>query len=251
VSDPATYEQTMGPDGGYEAAVRARDAGKLRHIGVSIHRDLPTMRRAIDSGAFEALMLAYSVLDPEGSGELLPAAQAAGLGTVVMKPLSGGQLTGPPGPDGQPVAPDPVVAGALRWVLSNPHVTTVIPGMISAQQVEENVAAVERGPLSEAERREVIATVGALRKSYRYGQECLRCGYCQPCPEGIDAPAIFRAADMARDYPDELKNLGRELYEAQQYTAEHCVECRECVERCPVGIDIPQRLREAAEFFGQ
>jgi len=249
VSDPATYEAVMAPGGAFEALLRAREQGKVRHTAISIHRDLATMQRAIDSGAFEVLMAAYSAVDPEGAGTLLPVATAAGLGTVIMKPLSGGQLASPPGPEGRPISPDPVVEGALRWVVSNPNVSSVIPGMVSAQQVEDNVAAVEKGPLSEAERQELIRAVGDLGKAYRYGQVCLRCGYCRPCPQGIDAPAIFRAADMAREYPDDLKHMGRDLYERQAYTADHCLECRQCVERCPAGLDIPQRLREVADLF--
>ena len=249
VSDAATYEAVMGQGGAVEALARAKEQGKVRHTAISIHRDLATMRRAIESGAFSVLMAACSVLDPEGAGALLPVAAGAGMGTVIMKPLSGGQLASPPGPEGQPISPDPVAGRALRWVVSNPNVSSVIPGMISARQVEDNVAAVEQGPLSEAERQELVRVVGELRKAYRYGQLCLRCGYCQPCPQGIDAPAIFRAADMAREYPDNLRHMGRDLYERQAYTADQCVECRKCVERCPAGLDIPKRLREVAEIF--
>lgn len=250
VSDGETYEQVMGPGGGYEAAARAKEQGKVGHIGASIHRDLVTMRRAIKSGVFEVLMVAHSAIDQEGSGALLPLAGDYNVGTVVMKPLSGGQLVSPPGPNGLPVSPDPVVPGALRWIISNPRVDTVIPGMVSAEQVEENVAAVARGPLSVAEGEEVVGIVGALRKSFRYGQTCLRCGYCQPCPNEIDVPSVFRAADMAREYPDDLKHMGRELYAAQAKTADDCEECRRCMERCPAQIDIPRRLREVAAFFG-
>jgi len=251
VSSPDCYAEVTAPSGALEGALEAKRQGKTRHVAVSVHRDLATMRHVIDHPAFEALMAAYNVLDPEGVGALLPDAIAAGMGTVVMKPLSGGQLVSPPGPNGTPLSPDPVVDGALRWVISNPHVSTVIPGMINAQQVEDNVAAVARGPLAADERQEVLATVGALGKAYRYGQECLRCGYCQPCPNGINIPELFRAAAMARDYPDELKHMGRDLYEAQQYHAEHCDECRTCVERCPAGIDVPQRLREVAQRFAE
>jgi predicted aldo/keto reductase-like oxidoreductase len=249
VSDPGTRTQVLAPGGALEGALRAKEQGKVRHIAVSIHRDLETMRLCIDDPRFEVLMPAYNVLDPEGAGALLPRAAAANMGVVVMKPLSGGQLVSPPGPQGQPLSPDPVVASALRWVITNPHVSTVIPGMINAQQVEDNVAAVEQGPLSEAERQEAIATVAALGKAYRYGQQCLRCGYCQPCPNEIDIPAIFRAESMARDYPDPLKHLGRELYEAQAHTAADCEECGRCVEKCPVGLDIPRRLRDVAQLF--
>ena len=249
VSNATTREQVFAARGAVEGAQQAKEQGKVRHVGVSVHRDLETMRRCIESGAFEVLMAACSVLDPEGSGALLPVAASQGVGTVVMKPLSGGQLASPPLADGRPLSPDPVVGGALRWVAYAPGVTTVIPGMIDAQQVEDNVAAVERGPLSDPERAELVATLGDLRKAYRYGQECLRCGYCQPCPQGIDAPEIFRAYDMAANYPDDLKPMGRALYEAQQYDAEHCVECEQCLEKCPAAIDIPRRLREVAAFF--
>jgi uncharacterized protein len=249
VSDAETYEQVMGPGGGYEASAKARDEGKVGHIGVSIHRDLATVRRAIESGAFEVLMLACSVIDPEGSGAFLPLAREHHVGTVAMKPLSGGQLVSPPGPSGLPLSPDPVVAGALRWLLSNPHVDTIIPGMASAQEVADNVAAAERGALSDAERAELLGIVASLKKSYRYGQTCLRCGYCQPCPNGINVPAIFQALDEAREYPDNLKHLGRELYAAQERTAADCEECGRCMEHCPAKLDIPKRLREVAAFL--
>jgi len=249
VSDAETYEQAMGPGGGYEAAVRAKEQGKVGHIGVSIHRDLATMRRTIESGAFEVLMAAVSAIDPEGSAALLPLAAQHDIGTVVMKPLSGGQLVSPPGPSGLPLSPDPVVSGALRWVISNPDVDTIIPGMVSARQVEENVASVERGALSDPERAEVIDVVASLKKSYRYGQTCLRCGYCQPCPNGINIPAIFQAADEAREYPNNLKHMGRDLYAAQERTAADCEECGRCMEHCPAKLDIPKRLREVAQFF--
>jgi len=249
VSDAETYEHVMGPGGGYAAAAKAREQGKVGHIGVSIHRDLATMRRAVESRAFEVLMAAVSPIDQEGAAALLPLARQHGLGTVIMKPLSGGQLVSPPGPGGLPLSPDPVVCGALRWVLSNPDADTVIPGMVSAQQVADNVAAAERGPLSDAERAEVVRTVADLKKSYRYGQTCLRCGYCQPCPNGINIPAIFQAADEAREYPDNLKRMGRDLYAAQERTAADCEECGRCMERCPAKLNIPTRLREVADFF--
>ncbi len=249
VSDAETYEQVMGPGGGYEAAAKAKEQGKVGHVGVSIHRDLATMRRAIESGAFEVLMAAHAVIDPEGSGALLPLAAQHGVGTVIMKPLSGGQLVCPPGPGGLPPAPDPVVGGALRWLISNPHVDTIIPGMVSARQVEDNLAAVAKGPLAEGERAELVRTVADLKKSYRYGQTCLRCGYCQPCPNGINVPAIFQAADEAREYPDNLKHMGRDLYAAQERTAADCEECGHCMVHCPAKLDIPKRLREVARLF--
>ena len=249
VSTPEAYEQVMAPGGALEGARTAKGQGKVRHIAVSVHRDLETMGRTIDCGCFEALMPAYSVIDSEHTEAMLARARDAGMGTVIMKALSGGGLVSPPRPDGSPVSPDPVVAGALRWVISNPCVSSVIPGMISAAQVEQNVAAAEKGSLSDEERQELIGLVGRLKKSYRYGQTCLHCDYCQPCPQGINISAVFRAADMAQNYPPGLRHVGGELFRDQKDDLDSCTQCRTCMKRCPAGIAIPDRLADVAELF--
>lgn len=249
VSTAEAYEQVMAPGGALEGAQAAKRQGKARHIAVSVHRDLETMRRTIDCGCFEALMPAYSVIDSEHTEAMLTRAHGAGMGTVIMKALSGGGLVSPPRPDGSPLSPDPVVAGGLRWVISNPCVSSVIPGMISAAQVEQNVAAAEKGRLSAEEREELVGLVGRLKKSYRYGQTCLHCDYCQPCPQGINISAVFRAADIAQNYPPELRHMGEALFREQEAKADNCTQCRTCVKRCPVGIAIPERLADAAQRF--
>ena len=151
VSTREVWEQVRAPGGAYEAALRAREQGKILHIGVTIHRELQVMREAIESGLFETIMLCYNALDSENVGtEILPMARAAGMGTIIMKPLSGGQLCPPserrmPGLGG----PDAIVAGALRFVLQNPNVDCAIPGMQNVLEVDENVALAESfAPLS-------------------------------------------------------------------------------------------------------
>lgn len=246
------WEQISAPDGAIAAGRKALQQGKTRHFGITIHRDWAVMRAAIQSGVFESIMVAYSALDSEGVGaQILPLAAEHDLGVIVMKGLSGGQLAQPletrvPGLGG----PDAVVAGALRFVLGGPAVTTVIPGMTCVREVEENVA-VGAGfaPLTEKELEELRRLIGGRQKAYRYGQVCLRCGYCLPCPQGINIPEVLRAADMKRDYPDELKPMGDALWESLEVHPEECVECRRCVEKCPGGVDIPAKLREAAAQF--
>ena len=91
VSDMDTYEKVMAPGGALEGAKKAKAQGKIHHIGITIHRDLDTMRAAIQSDEFETIMLAYSVLDQEGVGvEIIPMAKERNMGIVNMKPLSGG-----------------------------------------------------------------------------------------------------------------------------------------------------------------
>ena len=134
-------------------------------------------------------------------------------------------------------------------MISNPCVSSVVPGMVSAAQVEENVAAAEEGALSDEERRQLIGLVGRLKKAYRYGQTCLHCDYCQPCPQGINISAVFRAADMAQNYPAGLRHMGEELYRAQEGKPDSCTQCRTCAKRCPAGIAVPERLADVAELF--
>lgn len=252
VSTWSQWEQITSPDGAVAAGHKALEQGKILHLGITIHRDWRVMRAAIESGLFESIMLAYSPLDAEGVGaEILPLAKEHDLGVIVMKGLSGGQLAQPletrqPGFGGA----DAVVAGSLRFILSNPAVTTVIPGMTCVREVEENVAVGAHFiPLTEDERTQLLRLIGGQHKSYRYGQVCLRCGYCLPCPQGINIPEVFRAADMKRDYPEELKSMGDALWESLQAYPEDCVECRQCVQRCPGGLDIPAKLKEAAQQF--
>ena len=106
-------------------------------------------------------------------------------------------------------------------------------------------------PLSDEERGDLIEAIGGLGREFRYGQSCLRCGYCQPCPQGIRIPHVFRAYDMLKEYPDHLKWMARELYASLDVTPEACENCRRCVEECPAGLEVPERLKEAAAAFAR
>ncbi|HID10448.1 MAG TPA: hypothetical protein EYP17_04000 [Candidatus Latescibacteria bacterium] len=99
--------------------------------------------------------------------------------------------------------------------------------------MEENIPVADMPPLSEEEKDALVRKIGSLGKAFRYGQRCLRCRYCQPCPQGIVIPEVFRAWDMCRDYPGDFKYLGLELYRGLDVKPDACVECRECVEKCP------------------
>jgi predicted aldo/keto reductase-like oxidoreductase len=249
VSDGETYKKVMAPGGALEGAKRAKSQGKIDHIGITIHRDLNTMRSAITSGEFETIMLAYSSLDQEGvEEEILPMAKAHNMGVVIMKPLSGGLLCLPE-PERKGLDRDPIATGSLRYVTSNENVTLAIPGMQKMWEVEENVPIGDMPAMTEEEKTELIESMGAMKKEYRYGQVCLRCGYCQPCPQGVVAPTIFRALDMYRSYPENLRYLGAELYMSLEIKADECVECEQCLEKCPAGLNIPEMLKEAVNIF--
>jgi len=251
VSDREQYEKVMGPGGALQAAKWAKRQGLVDHIGITIHRDLDVMRDAIESGEFETIMVAYSIIDQEGVGEeILPLAKEAGMGVIVMKPLSGGALVSPRSSENEVVGNDPIVRLNLRHIISQDAVSTVIPGMMRMEEVDENCSVGEEiSPLSEEERAELLRLIGSTGISFRYGQRCLRCGYCQPCPSGINIPQVFKALDQYQGYPDNLKYIGIRTYQALEVKPDACVECRECVEKCPGGLDIPERLKEAQRIL--
>lgn len=251
VSTKKDYNKVMANNGALNALKRARREGLIGHIGITIHRDLDVMRMAIESGEFETIMLAYNPLDPEGVGRegILKLAKEHNMGVIIMKPLSGGQLVTTETELGQRLGNDPIVRASLRYILSNQYVDTVIPGMRRIEELEENVLVADMSPLSEEEKKELFRLIGKLRKSYRYGQVCLRCGYCMPCPKGILIPEVFRAYDIYVGYPEEVKDLGLRIYASLEVKPTECIECRTCVSRCPVGIDIPARLKEVAKVM--
>lgn len=252
VSAPEAWEQVTAPGGALEAAREAQQDGRVRHVGITIHRSLDVMRRAVESGEFETIMLCYNPVDSERVAPILPLARERGMGTIIMKALSGGRIAYPQeAREAGLGGPDALVAGSLRWVLSDPSVDVVIPGMQAVHEVEENVALADPfTPLSEAERRELVERMGRRRCALRYDQQCLRCGYCLPCPNEINIPEVFRAAQMAAGYPDNLKHMGFDLYEELEPQADACVECGACVEKCPAGLDIPALLKQAHELLG-
>lgn len=251
VSDEEVYTKVMGKGGALEAARKAQEQGMADHVGVTIHRAHSVMRKAILSGEFETIMLAYSPLDQEGvEKEIIPMAHEHDMGVIIMKPLSGGLLVGPDVDSKTEPERDPVVFGSLWYIISNSGVSSVIPGMRSAREVEENVQVGEMTrPMNEEEIKELRYEIGKLGLEFRYGQVCLRCGYCQPCPEGILIPEVFRAYDMYKGYPDNLKHMGLDLYKSLPVSPEKCVECGECEEKCPANLPIRERLKMVAQTF--
>jgi len=251
VSHEETWQGVMGENGALKAQHKALEEGTVKHAGITIHRALDVMRKAIASGEFETILLAYSPIDSENVANILPLAKEQDMGTIIMKALSGGQMVYPKearkaGLGGA----DALVAGALRWVLSDPNVDCVIPGMQAVHEVEENAALADPFvPLTDEERKELVGLLGEFGGQYRYDQRCLRCGYCQPCPQGVNIPVIFQAASIVRGYPDDLKHIGYEMYQALEVGAQACVECEECLEKCPARLPIPEMLKEARELL--
>ncbi len=227
--------------GGLEELQKAQQKGEITHIGISIHNNLSMMRQAIESGVFSVLMVAYSALDEDRlTANLLPLAASGGVGLVAMKPLAGGRLGNIPSrgwnkPLFHGEAPAQI---ALRYVLSNPNICCAIPGMMAANELEENLRVGKKArELSAEEIKEFMAYAAEAGKGF-----CRNCGYCLPCPEGIPIPDIFRYENYFRQYG--LKDWAREQYGVLAFNAQACSDCGTCVEKCPYGVPIPSGLEK-------
>ncbi len=239
---------------------KARADGRIGYLGFSFHDDLSVFKTIVDAyQGWDFCQIQYNYIDQEyqAGKKGLQYAAARGLGVVIMEPLRGGRLVDPPAqvqklwnsvPGGRSPA-----EWALQWLWDQPEVSLVLSGMSTLEQVEENAASASRsgiGSLSEDEL-DLVATVKKTYESFAL-IPCTRCGYCIPCPEGVDIPRILHlyndglmfdkmdrsAADYIRFVPDENK-------------ADLCVVCGECQEKCPQDIAIPDWLDKIHQEFIQ
>ena len=226
--------------GGLETLEKAKREGKIREIGISIHNSVTMMRKAIESGVFSALMVAYSAFDEDHlAADLLPTAHKAGIGLIAMKPLAGGKLGERPSfLNGKKCIHEESLAQvSLRYVLSNPNITCAIPGMVRIHELKENLQ-VGRHPrkIKGEELKKLMEYVGEAGRGF-----CRNCGYCIPCPEGIPIPDIFRFESYYDRY--DLKEWAREQYRSLVVNASACSQCEQCLELCPYGVLIPEQLK--------
>lgn len=231
--------------GGLEALEKAKEQGKVFQIGISIHQSISMMKKAVDSGIFSTLMVAYSAIDEDRlTVDLIPFAHKKRMGVIAMKPLAGGKLAEPlRGWNQQYFRGESPAQISLRYILTNPHVTCAIPGMTNLKELEENVKVGEDlRNLTSEEIGVFMNWVGEVGKGF-----CRNCGYCLPCPEGIPIPDIFRFESYYERYG--MKRWAVEQYRLLPVKAEACSSCEECLERCPYGVSIPEHLKEIHRRF--
>ena len=225
VGDLEQLERILSPGGAYEALSRAREAGKIRWIGVTGH-SRPVLFKAVETGLFDTVQLPFNPIEDEWEQDVLPAARAAGLGTIGMKPVAGGAIRNIP--------------AAIRFSLTR-GIDVSIPGMDAAEQVDDNTSAAEGlAPLSDEEL-EMLE-----REKELWGNRfCRRCAYCMPCPEGLNIPFLLLIDAYYTRY--ELEGWAKERLAALPKGYGDCTACGECLERCPYNLPIPDMMSEAWE----
>ena len=222
-------EQVTAEGGALEALLAARDAGKIGHIGITLH-SVDLFKMALDLPWVETVMFPYNIVETQGE-ELIAQCAQRNVGFICMKPLAGGAIED--------------AATAMRFIASNPAVTVVIPGMAEIAEITQNASAISNtAPLTEEE----LATVADIRE--RLGTNfCRRCNYCAPCAAGINIPAMFLFEGYYSRY--DLKEWAVSRYTSLPKTASDCIGCGACEARCPYDLPIRQMLKSVAEVMGK
>jgi predicted aldo/keto reductase-like oxidoreductase len=254
-----------------EKMEEARKQGRIRHIGFSFHDTLPVFKEIIDYYHWDMAQIQYNYMDTgiQATTDGLIYAHNKGIAVVIMEPVRGGTLANPPaealdimkssGFDRTPVD------WALQFCWNRPEIAVVLSGMGSRQMVDENCASADRsgiGSLS-AEEEEVIARLVEVYRS-QILVPCTACEYCMPCPAGVNIPQNFSILNyfskersrmirwiVKRGYKRLTGSREKLDKENPNGNASLCVNCGQCLEKCPQQINIPEELVKTHAILGK
>lgn len=239
---------------------RAKASGKIKYAGFSFHGHVADFKTIVDDYDWEFCQIQYNYLDEfhQAGREGLEYAAAQNLGLIIMEGLRGGNLGIPEPPSEIAALWDSAekkrtpVEWALRWIWDHPEVAVVLSGMNEESHIEENlIIAGEAVPGSLDEReKDIVHQVSATYKKLMK-VNCTGCEYCKPCPEGVNIPAAFEVFNKLHLF----KNVAEAKFMyaircsgifsgGEVEFASRCVQCGECIEKCPQQIDIPTVLDE-------
>ena len=244
-----TFDEKIVPMNLIAEAQKLKEEGLIRHISFSFHDSPEALKHIIDNGeGLESVLLQYNLLD-RANEEMIQYAASKGLGVVVMGPVGGGRLAAPT-ELAQKLGADAVNTYelAFKFVLGNPGVCCALSGMQNIDMVEKNaaVAALEN-PMSEEEWKRISDSLENLKKfSELY---CTGCGYCQPCPKGINIPKIFQAYTYLNVYG--LTELAKNTWNGYLTNEKNpgvspaeCVNCGYCERKCPQHLKVRELLKK-------
>lgn len=231
VHNPSAKDlDTVTSEGGaLEALFEAREAGKIGHIGITLH-SIELFEKALELDWVETVMFPYNIVETQGE-ELIARCAQKNIGFICMKPLAGGAIDD--------------AHLAMRFIVSNPAVSVIIPGMADVCEIEQNAAAIcDASPLGEAELEKIAAIKSDLGTNF-----CRRCNYCAPCTAGISISAVLLFEGYYSRYG--LKEWAAARYATLPKTASDCIGCGVCEERCPYNLPIREMLKNVAAVLGK
>lgn len=234
-----------------------KKSGKIRHIGFSYHGHTDMFCRLIDAYDWDFTQIQYNYMDEHSQAGRrgLKYAAEKGIPVIIMEGLRGGKLV-----DLLPESAKKLIAGhepkrspaewAFRWLYTQPEVTCVLSGMNSCEMVTENLRIADEtkaGDFTEEDFALIEKVKKEIQKTVKVG--CTGCGYCMPCPMGVDIPEAFRCYN---NYYAEGKGAAKReymqctLFRKDHSNASGCIGCGKCETHCPQQIPIRKELKEAA-----
>jgi predicted aldo/keto reductase-like oxidoreductase len=228
IAQEKDWEMVSGPGGALEAVVKAKEQGKIRYVGVTSH-NLAMATKLVKTGLFSTIQFPFNFIEDAAKDELHTAARERGMGVLAMKPFAGGMI------DNARIA--------FKFLRQHQDVLA-LPGFDTPERVDEVVSFYKRPNT-------VTDEDIKLMEQYRLElgkQFCRRCEYCQPCPQGVMiTPAMGYKVIAARMSP----KVAIEFSKIPMESVSLCTECRECVERCPYELPIPDILKVHYDLYEQ
>ncbi|MBN8048579.1 MULTISPECIES: aldo/keto reductase [Paraclostridium] len=224
---PDEYDGIFDDDMAYEALLKCKEEGKIKHIGITSH-SIDTIKKAVNSGKFDTIQFPYNIVEDQAD-EIFKEANKNGIGVIVMKPLAGGAIDN--------------AKLAIKYILSKDYIDVVIPGMDSVNQVIENTSVLNNLNITNEENLEIKDIIEKLGNRF-----CRRCEYCMPCPVGINIPMNFLLEGYYSRY--NLKEWSKDRYKSLDVNASNCIECGKCESKCPYELPIREMLKDVSNILG-
>ncbi len=220
--NPAFCPKPGDGSGLYEAMLEAKEKGMVRHIGITNHR-LNVAEEAIQSGLYETLQFPFSYLATEKELGLVEKCARADMGFIAMKALAGGLITNS--------------AAAYAYLAQYENVLPIW-GVQRERELDEFLSYIDNPPVLNEE----LSAVIAGDREELLGDFCRGCGYCMPCPAGIEINTCARMSLLIRRSPSaaQLTPGAQEMMKK----IENCLHCGRCKAKCPYGLDTPGLLEK-------
>lgn len=225
LSSPEAYEEALRQ---MESIQKARDADKIRHIGFSSHSEKMALQ-VVASGHFETVQFPLNFVSDEATNELVSLAREHDVGFIAMKPFAGGRIRD--------------ANLAIKYLLQFDSVVPD-PGIEKIEEIEEIVGIVNSGAweLTDQERREMDEIRARVGPRF-----CRQCEYCMPCPQSVHICGVMYLPILWELWPPDWYFSWGYVKHAVE-TAENCVQCGECEEKCPYGLPIREMIEENIAF---
>lgn len=214
-------------DGVYAAALEAKKEGKIKHIGITAHL-LNVAQEAVESGLYETLQFPFAYISGEQEIALVKKCADAGMGFLGMKGLAGGLLTN---------------SKLCYWFACQYESVLPLWGVQRESELAEFLSYQDNPPVMDDEMKAVYEK--DLKELS--GDFCRGCGYCMPCPKGIQINNCARISQLLRRSPS--KNWLSEEWQANMAKIKECIHCNQCASKCPYGLDTPKLLEKNLEDY--